>query len=310
MSCPPKFADLHKSTDDAFSKDFNVDCLNTKITHNYEMGTLGNGKMTSKVDFSTGKSEPKLEVEFKHNMDQYFGMNWKGVTATKTLTSGSDLVKMKMEKGLAGGKVTAKFNQHCGNFSVSKPDLSFDIGKENFTSNLNIIPQSNFKGLSSVNFSTVAKTGPVHTGLKLDYNMAKGSLDHHLKITKACNSLNFTLGLKNINNVELIASKNINKNLNLGFFTGVYTNIHSKSSYDIKSNNWNSDICLEWANGKVGTFDLAKGKTKFNLKDRSFAENCVINVNSALGVTLGWSTTVGGDMFSNSKVGAGLTFNL
>lgn len=311
MSCPPLFKDLHKKTDDAFSKDFKVGCFNSKIAHKYDMGNLGDGKATTKIDYATSNTNPKVELEWAHNMDQYLGLNLKGVKMTKTITSGSDLVQAKMEKNLGAGKLTCKWNQGLSNWlNLSKPDFSYDIGKDKFNTQLNIIPESNFKGLDSISLSTVAKTGPVNTGLKLNYNMPKSALNHHLKLTKACDGLNLTLGLENANNLELLISKNINKNVDLKLFNLNIDNIHSKTNYDIKSSNWNSDLCAEWSNSNVGSIGFSNGKCKLNLKDLTYHESATINVNDSLGATFAFKSTMDSDLFNNTKMGIALNFNL
>jgi len=312
MSCPPKFADLHKSTDDAFSTDYHQNCFNTKLNHNYSLGEMGNGKVTTKIDNLNGGSAPKIEVEFKHNMQQWMGLNMSGTTVTKTMTSGNDLVKIKYEKNLGAGKLAFKCNQHLYNpLNISKPDLSYDIGKDKFTANLNIVPKSNFMGLDSVSLATVASTGPANTGLKLAYNLAKGALSHELKISKNCPNMNLSVGVANLNDVNLVISKNLNKNVNLlGLANFNIGTVHSQSTYNMKAADWNSNLCMEWNNGKVGNLELAKGKCKLDLKNLAYHESATINVNNNLGVTFGFGSTMNANLFDDAKLGVGLNFNL
>lgn len=157
------------------------------------------------------------------------------------------------------------------------PLLSYDIGQDKFTANLNIVPQSNFMGLDNVSLATVAATGPANTGLKLAYNMAKGALSHEIKISKNCPNMNLSVGVANLNDINLVVSKNLNRNVNLlGLASLIVGNVHSKSAYNLKAADWNSNLCVEWNNGKVGNLELAKGKHKLDLKNLAYHESATI----------------------------------
>ena len=129
MSCPPKFKDLHKSSDDAFSKDFHSECYNNKIKSPYSMGNYGNGTLTQKLNYNTATQKPAAELEFKHTVGDVYGKYFEGMTVTKTIASGCDFAKVKYEKNCAtsGGKCTLEYNQGLGlgsnMLSLSKPSL-------------------------------------------------------------------------------------------------------------------------------------------------------------------------------------------
>jgi hypothetical protein len=309
MSCPPKFKDLHKSNDDAFKKDFHQDCFNTKIENNYDYGSYGHGKMTTKFDFKSDSSAPACEIEFKHDSTEGY---LKGITTTKTINSG-ELVKIKMEKSKDNMKYTLKLSQNLGNwFKTSSPELSINYGKNNLSTQLDITPAKNWSGLDSVNLDTTFKAGSVNLGLALNYALNKKALSHHVKLNKSCSGFNCTFGLKGTENLELIMSKKISGHVNLlGLTSWDNKMAHFKSAYNINSpNDWKADLCLEYENGILGRLGCQKGKAKLDLKNLAYHETANLAVNDSLGVTIGYGSKLDGNFFNAAKMGASLNFKL
>ena len=126
---PPKFKDLHKANDDAFSKDYHSQCVNQKLSTKYSNGSIGNGTMTHKLNYSTSASKPSGEIEFKHTIGSAFGKYLDGAVATKTYNSGNGSMKFKLEKNCGNGtKWTWEENNVMGwNFpptlAMQKPNL-------------------------------------------------------------------------------------------------------------------------------------------------------------------------------------------
>lgn len=315
MSCPPKFKDLHKSADDAFSKDFHTECYNNKLKSNYTCGDYGFGSMTQKLNFNTATQKPSAEIEFKHTMGDVYGRFMEGMTVTKTIASGADSCKVKYEKNCksSGGKCTLEYNQGIGMggnmMKLSKPSLTFDLGKDKFTSQLNIKPQDSFMGVDSATFNTVMAAGPAHLGFSAGYGFKDSKVSHAIKFSKNANGLNLALGLANANDVELVMSKNCNKNVNLGLCSFDITNVHSKSQYSVNNGNWGSQLAIEHDNCKVGSLALTKGKIKVDLKTLDYAERGTIKVNDNIDFSFGAKSNLSGSFFDNFKLGAAVDFS-
>jgi len=310
MSCPPKFKDLHKSTDDAFKKDFHQDCLNTKIEHAGDFGSVGNGKWTTKFDYKRGSSAPTAQIEIKTNVAKGA---LKDSCFTRTV-DGGDEIKIKLEKSVNAVKYTLKMNQPVAMdnwYKCSSPELSINYGKNNLSTQLDITPAKNWSGLDSVNLDTTFKAGSVNLGLALNYALNKKALSHHVKLNKSCPGFNCTFGLKGTDNLELIMSKKISGHVNLlGLTSWDNKMAHFKSAYNINSpNDWKADLCLEYENGILGGL-ATHGKAKLDLKNLAYHETASLAVNDSLGVTIGYGSKLDGSFFNAAKMGASLNFKL
>merc|ERR1712060_819615 len=169
------------------------------------------------------------------------GKFMQGMTVTKTMGNNGSC-KSKFEKNCASSK--SKVTVECTSgltmdkwFSISKPSFTFDNAGDKHAAQLKITPAANLNGMDNANFNFA-------------YNFAKSTSAHHLKLAKSTNGLNFCLGLKQANVIELSASKNINKSLKTpcGCIALDLDNFHSKSTYDLNKSNWESSVAFDYNN--------------------------------------------------------------
>ena len=148
---PPKFKDFSKASDDAHSKDFIVDVLNTKINHKIAAGEHGNGEFTAKLNYNTASSAVAPEFEFKQKLGSFYPAFMQNVSVTKTLANNGS-VKTKFEKNCANSnsKMTFQFNSGLSVdkwLAVSKPSFTFDNAGDKYTAQLNLVPAGNLMGI-------------------------------------------------------------------------------------------------------------------------------------------------------------------
>lgn len=315
MSCPPKFKDLHKAADDAMDKDFHLNCFNNKMSQSYDMAGKGSGSITQKLNYNTTSGSPSAEFEFKHKC----GADYKfmeGMTITKTFNSGSGDMKLKAEKNCStsGGKFTFEsvFGAGLGmdHFSFKKPALTFDLGKEKATTQLQIKPLSGFSGVDSASLNTVFAAGPAHIGLSAAYGFEKGSIDHAVKLAKSVNGTNFALGVKNADKLELVLSKKLGKEVNMGSFCAfTLTALHSKSQYSVSSGDWGSQLCFNYDNASCGGLNFGNGKMKVDLKTMEYQERATMKISDNLKFSFGAKSKLDADFFSSFKIGSSVEFS-
>jgi len=313
MSCPPKFKDLHKAADDAMDKDFHLNCFNNKMSQNYDMGEKGSGAITQKLNYNTTSGTPSAEFEFKHKCGPEYKV-FNGTTVTKTFNSGSGDMKAKMEKNCSLGKFTFESTFGAGlgkdHFSFKKPALTFDIGKEKATTQLQIKPLNGFSGVDNASLNTVFAAGPAHIGLSAAYGFEKGSIDHAVKLAKSVNGTNFALGVKNADKLELVLSKNLGKQVSMGSFCAfTLTALHSKSQYSIGSGDWGSQLCFNYDNASCGGLNFGNGKMKVDLKTMEYQERATLKISDNLKFSFGAKSKLDGDFFSNFKIGSSMEFS-
>jgi len=314
MSCPPKFKDLHKAADDAMDKDFHLNCFNNKMSQSYDMGGKGAGSISQKLNYNTSTGAPSAEFEFKHKCGPDY-MMFEGINVTQTYNSGSGDMKVKCEKNCAtsGGKFTFETVLGAGlgmdHFSFKKPALTFDIGKEKATTQLQIKPLNGFSGVDSASLNTVFAAGPAHIGLSAAYGFEKGSVDHAVKLAKSVNGTNFALGLKNANNLELVLSKSLNVAVNTSMFAVTFNKVHSKSQYSINSGDWGSQLCFNYDNGNVGGLKFGNGKMKVDLKTLEWSERASMKISDNLKFSIGAKSKLDTGFLNNFKIGSSMEFS-
>jgi len=313
---PPKFKDFSKSNDDAHSKDFICDVFNTKVNHKLNMGEHGNGEFTAKLNYNTSNSTSAPEFEFKQTVGDFYPKFMQGMTVTKTMGNNGSC-KSKFEKNCASSK--SKVTVECTSgltmdkwFSISKPSFTFDNAGDKHAAQLKITPAANLNGMDNANFNIAYNVAGANLGADFTYNFAKSTSAHHLKLAKSTNGLNFCLGLKQANVIELSASKNINKSLKTpcGCIAFDLDNFHSKSTYDLNKSNWESSVAFDYNNINAFGFALSKGKSKINLKTLEYADRASFKINDSLSVNLGSKTNLDADAFKNWRIGAALNFSL
>jgi len=279
------------------------------------MGSIGNGTMTHKLNYSTSASKPSGEIEFKHTVGSDFGKYLDGAVCTKTFNSGNPFYKYKLEKGCGNGtKWTFESNCALGlnmppTCTMTKPNLTLDFAKEKHTSQIIIKPSECFKGLESAALNTTIAAGPVHLGLSVGYGIKDGAVTHAAKLAKSANGLDFAVGMSNANDINLAVSKAVNKNgINMGICSFDLKNVHLAAQYSVKDGNWGSQLALEHTNCQVGSLNLTKGKWKLDLKTLEYAERATIKVNDNVDFAFGAKSKMDGNFFNNFKVGAAINF--
>merc|ERR1712045_489663 len=123
-----KFADLHKSVDDAFNKDFVHGKFNVEHKQAYDGADLAKGTVTYKLDHSpiVGSTDASLECKSTMGPD-FLGLKFlDGVNVTEKWTDGN--VNMKFEKSCSssGAKFTHDFNFDWSKQSVDKSNFALD----------------------------------------------------------------------------------------------------------------------------------------------------------------------------------------
>lgn len=315
---PPKFKDFSKASDDAHSKDFLVDVLNTKISHKIAAGNHGDGEFTAKLNYNTGSAAaPTPEFEFKQKLGAFYPAFLQNVSVTKTLANNGS-VKTKLEKSCGGSssKMTFQFNSGLTVdkwLAVSKPSFTFDNAGDKYTAQLNLVPAGNLMGMDNADLGLSYNAAGANLGAQIAYNFANSAIAHHLKLAKSSNGLDFCLGLKQANLIELSASKSLNSKTiksPCGSISLALNNIHSKSTYDLAKADWQSSVAFEYDNISAFGFSMSKGKSKINLKTLEYADRASFKVNDSLSVNLGSKTNLNANAFQNWKIGAALNFSL
>merc|ERR1712088_755884 len=184
-----------------------------------------------------------------------------------------------------GGKFTFESTFGAGlgkdHFSFKKPALTFDIGKEKATTQLQIKPLNGFSGV-----------------------------DHAVKLAKSVNGTNFALGVKNADKLELVLSKNLGKQVSMGSFCAfTLTALHSKSQYSIGSGDWGSQLCFNYDNASCGGLNFGNGKMKVDLKTMEYQERATLKISDNLKFSFGAKSKLDGDFFSNFKIGSSMEFS-
>lgn len=312
---PPKFKDFSKSNDDAHNKDFICDVFNSKINHNFDCGEHGSGEFTGKLNYNTSNAAVAPEFEIKQKIGSFYPSFLQGATVTKTLSNNGS-IKSKIEKPCSkGNKMTFQFNSGLAIdkwFAVSKPSFTFDNAGDKHAFQLNVTPAADLQGMDNTNFNISYNAAGANIGAEVAYNFKNQNVGHHLKLAKSVNGLDFCLGLKQANIIELSASKSINKNLKspCGCLSFSLDNLHSKSTYDLNKSNWESSVAFDYNNINAFGFALSKGKSKINLKTLEYADRASFKINDNLSVNLGSKTNLDADAFKNWRIGAALNFSL
>jgi len=309
MACPKKFSDLHKSVDDSFSKDYYAGVFNTKIANDYNMDKFGKGTMTSKLNFVN--NAPSSEIEFKHTYGGLF-KQLEGLVVTKNIYSGNSDMKFKMEKSCkSGGKVSFTSNFDMNSYKLSKSELNIDYGKDKLTANLNVTPEDGCMGLKSVGLNAVvAAAGNTHIGANVSYGLAKGNIDHHLKLVHTQNDIGVHVGLKNANDVEFsLAIPRKGKFMDFYLFDLKSENLFLKNSYNMQTSDWGSKLSLEYSDCHCMGATFSKGKLFFDFKNKDFGESWTIPVNDNLSVTTGYKSNVSG-FWDKMRLGTQMNFSL
>jgi len=312
MSCPSKFADLHKSNDDAFKKDFCHGALNIQHKTGIDAGSLAKGDVTFKVNSNpkVGSTNSNLEVKVTIG-DDFMGLDkLKGLVVTRSVND-AGMCKQKFEKSCcAGSKLTYEHDFDLKTMSNKSASLNLDYGKDKLSCGLKLNQADGACAIpDALNASLVANAGKHNIGANFGYNLKSSAFDHHLKFKVNHDKGYAVVGLKNANNAEVLLSQNLGKDVCLGPFGSLsVNNAHVKSSYGINNGAWNADLCLE-GNYQFGDFKTQAWKCSYNPKSGEYKESCKLKVSDCLAATVAWQTNAHTGFFKNAQLGAQLNFN-
>jgi len=309
MSCPPKFADLHKSADDAFNKDYFHGFCNLKHAQNYCMGNMGSGTITTKWNFNHHAAKSCAEIEAKHT-NKFLSAFPTSVT-TKTLNVDTGILKYKTELPVNGGKITFVNDVDCNNWTSKSNSLEFQTGRDRLSANLKLNQNGGLTNmLSSVTANAViGVTGDVFVAGNVDYNINKGALSHHVKLVSKMAGNNVSLNLKDAADSELVLSRKLEKSLSMcPMATFNCENVHVKSQYGIKSADWGAQIAVD-GNWDCGSWSTKKSQIAFDCKtyDAKFSDH--VKISDSLTAILSLKNNFNDGFFKKCSVGMSLNFN-
>jgi len=310
MSCPPKFADLHKSADDAFTKDYLSGVFNHKMTQNYEMGNYGKGTMTAKLNYAAGITGS--EVEFKHKYGDILGGRLSGVAVTKTVSDKNGVVKTKVESPCGAGKVTWAYDFDLSNWKIANNAITIDHGKNKLTNVLKVCPDDGFMGAKNASLASVFAVDSAHNfGVSLCYDIKKGALCHDIKAVRKADGMTAAFGVKNANDISMLISKALPADkcsMKLGAISFSPSNFHVKTDYAMKGGNWNTQICVEGSSA-IGSLVTDATKFVYNVRTGDYAEHNKFSINDKLSCIVGAKSNTKG-FFNNLRLGASLNFSV
>ena len=123
-----KFADLHKSVDDAFNKDFVHGKVNIEHKQKYDGGEMCSGTVTYKLNHNPIVGSTSAVAEGKSTFgSNFFGMKFlDGMVITDKYSD--NVMNMKFEKACAssGSKFTYDYNYDWDKQSVNKTNFNID----------------------------------------------------------------------------------------------------------------------------------------------------------------------------------------
>lgn len=310
MSCPAKYADLHKASDDAFSKDYIHGFLNTKLSQNYCMADFGNGTATLKLNHNAAAASTKSEMEFKHKGGNFFGLNMAGITTTKTLTD-SGMFKQKMEGNcsMSGMKLAGTTEWDMGSQENKANVLEMTMGRDKLSANMKVSQSGGLAMPGKVDFNAVvAATDAVKIGAAINYGIAKGDLAHQVKLVHSADKHVSAITVKNGQDLELVNMGKVNKAVTLPFGSVNVDNLHVRTQYGLKSADWGSQLCLE-GNCQMGGFTTNKSRFLFNAKSLDYLETHDFKLNDSLNVIVSGKSNFKGGFFNNYNLGCAMNFS-
>ena len=246
-----KFADLHKSVDDAFNKDFVHGKFNVEHKQAFDGGDLAKGTITYKLDHSPIVGSTGASVEAKGTMGpDMMGLKClDGIQITEKWTDGN--VNMKLEKSCAssGAKFTYDYNFDWNKQSVDKVNFAIDYCNANATLGLKATASGEnacMKVPGNINAHVTTAMAGHNLGCNLNYNVASGKADHHLKFKLNHGQGYAVVGMKNANDTELLVAQNLNKNICLGPVGNFkINNVYAKVNYAVSNGEYAAGLSTE-----------------------------------------------------------------
>lgn len=309
MACPPKFNDLHKAVDDCFNKDYYHGFFNLKLGQNYRAGTWGDGTITSKWNFNQATANSNTSVEFKHN-NNYSA--FPGSVTTKTINVETGILTYKHELPFNGYKIIVSNDYDTGdNWSVKNNSLELQTGRNQISASLKLNQLGGItKMLDSVGANAVVGLNKcVKLAGDVNYNIKKGSLDHHFKLVSGCPGAIVALNLKNAVDTELVISKKVDKNIgccpNASF---KMNNFHAKAQYGIKSSDYGCQFGVE-GKWNCGGWSTQKTTATWDCKANDFKYSDHMKITNNFTGIFSVKTNFNDGFFKKCSVGAAFEFN-
>jgi len=313
MACPKKFADLHKSCDDAFGKDFCHGAFNVEVKQAADAGDMAKGSITFKVNHNPLTGSTTSNCEAKATLGNSISESLSGIVVTRSL-SGAGLLKNKYEYTCGAGSKTAyDFDFDLATKANKKGNFELTYGCNKAAIVLKVAQGEGVCAApTTVNANAVVAAADDHRlGVNVDYNIASGAVSHAVKYNTGCPWLgNFSLGLANAENVSMCMSKPVGQELCIGPFGSMnVANIHAKADYGINSGKYGVALCAE-GSYKLGDFKTGATKMVYNPVTGDFKESHKIKITDALSATVAFASNAHNGIFTNASMGATLNFSV
>jgi len=308
-----KFADLHKSLDDAFNKDFIHGQFNVEHKQKYDGGDLASGTVTYKINHNPIVGSTAASLEGKSTLAKNFlGIKClEGVVVNETYSDHN--MKMKFEKACAstGAKFSYDFNYDWAKQSCDKANLGIDYSNANATVGLKMSQAGEgacCKAPGTVNAHVTTAMAGHNLGCNVNYNVGNGNIDHHLKFKLNHGQGYAVVGMKNANDTELLVSQSVGKNLCLGPFGSVnMKNAYGKVNYNLGNGEYGVGLVTE-GDYSFGDFN-SSFKQNYNPLNGEYKESMTFKVTDSMNFTFSHKTNAHDGFLKNVQLGAAMKFN-
>lgn len=311
-ACPPKFADLHKSNDDAFNKDHVHGFFNIKMGQNFNMQEFGAGSITAKWNHHHQTSKSVAEFEVKSTCDRLplFNIAIPKVTSTKTITDGG-LLKYKTERSFdCGTKLTLCNDVKTTDWSSKSNSVELQVGRDRFTGGLKVNQTGGCVNMpDSLSANAVIGLSNDHfLAVKGDYNLKSGKLSHMLKLVANAGSNLVSVNVKDAADTEMIVTRKFDREFRCCDAVSFHlNNIHLRTQYGVKSADWGSQFCLD-GKWNCGAWSTSKSMYTYDIKtnEAKFSDHLKVNDNLTMIGTL--KNNFNDGLFKKCTVGAAFNF--
>jgi len=309
-----KFADLHKSLDDAFNKDFIHGNFNVEHKQAYDGADMCNGTVTMKLNHNPIVGSTGATLEGKSTIAKNFlGLSFlDGVAVTDTYSDNN--MKMKFEKNCtsSGAKFIYDYNYDWAKQSCDKANLGVDYSNANATVGLKMSQTGAgacCKAPGSVNAHVTTAMAGHNLGCNVNYNLASGAIDHHLKFKLNHGQGYAVVGMKNANDTELLVAQSVGKELCLGPFGGLnMKNVYGKVNYSLGSGEYAASLATE-GDYSFGDFK-SSFKQSYNPLNGEYKESMKFKVTESMSATVSHKTNAHDGFLKNVQLGAALNFSM
>lgn len=309
-----KFADLHKSVDDAFNKDFLHGKVNVEHKHKYDGGEMCSGTITYKLNHNPIVGSTSAVCEGKSTFgSNFFGMKFlDGMVITDKYSD--NVMNMKFEKACAssGSKFTYDYNYDWAKQSVDKTNFNIDYNTSAATLGLKVTQSGDMacaKIPGSVNAHVTTAMAGHNLGCNVNYNVESGKVDHHLKFKVNHGQGYAVVGMKNANDTELLVAQKVGKSFTLGPFGEVnLKNCYAKASYSMKDGAYGVSTATE-GDYTFGDFNSTFKQT-YNPLNGEYKESMKFKVTDSMNATISHKTNAHDGWMKHIQFGAALNFSL